>query len=256
MEPIELDRMDSTPLYRQLARVLRDRIGSGAFQPGDRLPTEQALSRELDLSLSTVRGAYAELVEEGLVVRRAGRGSFVAEPRINRSLGGIYNFTTEMEQLGKTPGTRVLSFERREASDEEADALETAPGAEVFELVRLRLADGEPLLLERSCVPVAICPELEEADVEGSLYEALGRLAGVNPGSAHEVHEVVLLGVEEAELLGRTPGAPAFLVTRITRTDMGVPFEYSTAFAPGDATRYVMDLAPGSVSVAKAHDLA
>ncbi|MCH3967886.1 MAG: GntR family transcriptional regulator [Atopobiaceae bacterium] len=247
----DLDQASSTPLYRQLADVLRSRIGAGRLTEGDRLPTEQSLSRDLGIGVSTVRGAYALLVDEGLVIRRAGRGSFVSHPKLDRDLHGLYNFTTEVRLMGMEPSSELLDFHEEAAGTDMAAVLGIHPTDIVYRVVRVRRADGRPLLLERSCVPEVRCPGLTRADVEGSLYEAIVRRSGVALASAHEVHEASVLTADEAATLNRKAGSATFRITRQASDVHGKVCERCEVVAPGDATRYVMDLGMDGSTAAK-----
>jgi GntR family transcriptional regulator len=249
----DLDEFSSTPLYQQIASRIRDEITSGSLGVGDRLPTENSLSHELGVGVSTVRSAYAALVREGLVTRRAHKGSFVSSPELGRQLDGLYSFTSETRRLGKEPSSQTVRFETAAPPDKIRGALGMARDERAFEVVRLRLADGRPLMLETSYIPVRICPDLKASDVEGSLYARLTELSGLAPAEAHEVHEAVSLSKEQARLLGRSEGDPAFLITRVTRNVRGETFEYCVSICPGDGTRYEMTLRPDGTNVVKTH---
>lgn len=248
---VNLDKYSATPLYQQLASGLRNQISSGELAVGTPLPTENALSEALGIGVSTVRSAYALLVKEGLVARRPRRGSFVSSPELGRQLDGLYSFTSETRRMGKEPGTKVISFKSVDPDQKVRKSLGLTPSEKVFEIRRLRLADGSPIMLETSSIPTRFCPSLTEKDVEASLYESITRLTGSAPAEAHEIHEVVSLSKEEAALLDRKAGAPAFLITRTTSDPHGTVFEHCVSVCPGDTTRYEMTLRPGGTDVAK-----
>jgi len=251
IDSVTLDEYSSIPLYQQLASSLRDKISSGELDVGAPLPTENALSQALGVGVSTVRSAYALLVKEGLVTRRPRRGSFVSSPELGRQLDGLYSFTSETRRLGKVPGTKVVSFKVIEPGAVVRKKLGLVPGEKVFEARRLRLADGSPIMLETSSIPTRCCPTLTEADVESSLYESITRLSGSAPAEAREVHEAVTLTKEEAKLLGRKAGNPAFLIRRTTRNARGEVFEHCVSICPGDSTCYEMTLRPDGTDVTK-----
>ena len=115
---IKLDQFSPTPLYRQVAEGLRDRIVSGELAVGTALPTENTISEALGIGISTVRCAYATLVKEGLVTRRPRRGSFVSSPELARQLDGLYSFSSETRRLGRVPSTKVISFTETTPSPE------------------------------------------------------------------------------------------------------------------------------------------
>lgn len=251
----DIDDTNPTPIYQQLASVIREKIASHELVEGARLPTETSLSRTLGIGVSTVRSAYSLLVDEGLVSRRAGRGSFVSTPVLNRKLPSLYNFTSEIRELGRTPVSKVIKFEVGKPSVEAVRELEITESTPVFHIQRVRCAGSDSLVLENVTLPVGRYPELTAQDLEGSLYEALAEHGYDAPTTAHEVHEAVVLSRQDAELLGRRPGEPAFRVTRTSYDLLKVPVEYAVNIAPGDRTRYVMDLGVDGTSVSKTHQL-
>src|SRR4051794_4397142 len=173
----------SPPLYHRVYRQLAKEIESGALLPGDRLPSERSLCDELGVSRATVRRAIEELAGDGLVESR-GRGSFVT----GDALVEPANTLISPSELGRSRGlgasARVLSGDVRPATIDEAEAFGIAPGAEVFELRRVRMLDGLPISLDLNRVALRLAPGLLELDfTRASLYEALER-AGHPPARA------------------------------------------------------------------------
>ena len=152
---------DSLPLYLQLASLIRRCISSGLLKPGDHLPSEAELCRHFTISRSTVRQALKELEEQGLILRRQGLGSFVAEPKLYRRSENIYSFTSEAAAMGRKPGSRLLSFEVLRPSAEIRRLMEIGDeSVEVYRFTRIRLVDEVPLMLETSYYPCYIYPGL------------------------------------------------------------------------------------------------
>lgn len=247
----ELDLDSSAPLYKQLAALIKQKIDERQLPVGQKLQTEQDLSKELGVSISTVRNAYALLVKEGLVTRRAGRGSFVSRLKLSRSLVNIYNFTEEIRALGRTPSSDVLVFRIRKPSDDIAKALGIPQTDAVYEIERVRRADGNPILLETSYIPVALCPNLTDKDAEGSLYEGMMREMNSGLAGAHEIHEASVLSKQEAHTLERMPGEGTFRITRLTINTRGETCEYCLGVAPGDQTRYTIELGANGTKAKK-----
>ena len=143
-----INRHSKLPLYHQLYEILRGSILSGHWQPGDMLPPESELIAQYEVSRTTVRQVLDMLVNEGLIYRQRGRGTFVAHPTVEQSLVRIISFTDDMRQRGCMPGTQVLFSGLVPAPAEIAEKLEIEEGAELARLDRLRLADGEPMSIE------------------------------------------------------------------------------------------------------------
>jgi GntR family transcriptional regulator len=202
------------PLYHRVYRQIAREIESGTLQPGDRLPSERWFCDELGVSRATVRRALEELVADGMVESR-GRGSFVT----GDALVEPPNTLMSLSELGRSRGldasADVLGADVRAATIDEADAFGIAPGAELFELRRLRMLDGLPISIDHNRVPLRLLPDALELDFAGaSLYEALER-AGHAPGRADYELEAREADAPEAELLGLAPGAPVLFATTV-----------------------------------------
>src|SRR5262250_1834971 len=146
---ITIDRTSPVPLYFQLAQHFEATIRSGALKVGSRLENEVQLAERLGLSRPTVRAAFQYLSNKGLVVRKRGAGTLVANERIDRNveLTSLYD---DLALAGRSPATKVLLAEVTHASEQVADALALPEGARVLSLERIRLADGEPMALMRN----------------------------------------------------------------------------------------------------------
>ena len=140
------------PLHHQVYLDLRAALEAGEWRPGDQLPPERELAARYGCSLITVRRALMELTREHRLERTRGRGTFVTRPPIELELDGAMSFTEEMQVRGRDPQTRVVSSRTKPADPPVAAALGLPAEAPVFYLERLRLADGEPLLLEEVCL--------------------------------------------------------------------------------------------------------
>ena len=230
------------PLHHQVYLDLRAALDASEWRPGDRLPTERDLASRYGCSLITVRRALGELTREQRLERTRGRGTFVLRPRIDRDFAGERSFTEEMQDRGLDPSTRLVAARPESAGEAVAHALGLELGSPTLYLERLRMADGEPLLLEQVHLPAERFPGLLASDLEhGSLYDLLTERYGVQVARAREVLEPVLLRAREARLLGRRPGTPALLIEGIASTAEGMPVELGRTFVRGDRTRYYVE---------------
>ena len=164
------DARNVTPLYLQLARNLATAIHCGVWSAGEALPSERTLSDSIGVSRITARKAIELLVEQGLIRRARGAGSFIT-PRVEDPLSRLTGFTKKMEQRGFTPDSVWLAREVRPAHREEIVQLGLSPGASVTSLRRLRRADGTVMAVEHSTLPVSIVPDPQAIDT--SLYTYL-----------------------------------------------------------------------------------
>ena len=142
------------PLYHQLKLVLLKDIEQGMYKPGGRLPSESELIRQYGVSRITVRQALDELEAEGRVVRRHGKGTYVAEAPIEQELVRLTDFVEDMQQAGQNPSSRVLAFVHEPAGPAISKALHTASGTEVVRVDRLRLAEGRPIAYDTTWLPL------------------------------------------------------------------------------------------------------
>jgi GntR family transcriptional regulator len=230
------------PLHHQVYVDLRRAIDSGEWRPGDRLPPERELAVRYGCSLITVRRALTELARERRLERTPGRGTFVQRARIDRDLADEKSFTEEMQVRGFDPETRLIAARPESAGEAVAHALRLELGSPTLYLERLRLADGEPLLLEQVHLPAEQFPGLLASDLEhNSLYDLLTQRYDTHITRARETLEPVLLRAREARLLARPARSPALLVEGIAFTNAGVRVEFGRTYVRGDRTRYYVE---------------
>ncbi len=230
------------PLHHQVYLDLKAALDAHEWKPGEQVPTERELAERYGCSLITIRRALGELVREQRLERTRGRGTFVLHPRIDRDFEGHLSFTDEMRLRGMEPATQLIAARPESASVAVAAALALEPGSPIIYLERLRLADGEPLLLEQVNLPAERFPGLLASDLErGSLYDLLADRYGTRVAKARELLEPILLPAREARLLRRKRGAPALLIEGIAATLDGTPVEFGRTYVRGDRTRYYVE---------------
>ena len=230
------------PLHHQVYVDLRSSLDSGELKVGERLPPERELAQLYGCSLITIRRALDELSREGRLGRQQGRGTFVLPPRLDRDIGAAMSFTEEMQRRGLDPETRLLAARPEAASETVAAALQLEPGSPTLYLERLRLAGGEPLLLEMVHLPAERFPGLLASDLEhNSLYDVLTERYQAPVLRAREALEPVLLPAREAGLLGTKARSLALLVEGIAFTRNDVPVEFGRTYVRGDRTRYYVE---------------
>ena len=145
----KLSMSSDVPLYSQLVGIIKQNISAGVLTIGELLPSEAELCRAFDISRNTVRQAIGELEDAGLVVRKRGKGTFVADPNNNRR-GVRYSFTTEVSSLGKTPSSTLVDFGVVIHTRAICQRMDLQEGTPVYCFTRVRNVDGEPLILETS----------------------------------------------------------------------------------------------------------
>ncbi len=228
-----LEKTSPLPLYFQLQERLRAAIEAGEIEPGAQIPSEGELCRRYDVSHATVKQALGNLVNQQLLYRVRGKGTFVAEPRVQKGPRKLQSFTEEMHALGYLVSSRVLEASVVPANTVIAGKLRMNEGESATLVRRLRLASDRPIALQSAYLPAARCPGLIHEDLSGSLYERLRRY-GLRPALAHETYTAVVLGQDEAELLDMVPGSPALRCERVSRSTDGQPIEYVQSVMRGD----------------------
>jgi GntR family transcriptional regulator len=225
-------------LVEEARRRLMDLISTGALRPGDRLGTERELALRLSVSRSTLRQVLAVLAESGIIRRVPGRagGTFVAHGKVDRDLSVIVGLPEYLRRQGFLAGTQVLSATMTGADETTAGHLSIPVGSLVVEIVRIRLADGTPLSLERARFPADLVPGLLDRPLGGSLYDLLERSYGIRPDEVVEHLEVAEAAADESALLGVSLGAPLLAITRTSSTESGRPFELSYDLFRSDRT--------------------
>jgi GntR family transcriptional regulator, N-acetylglucosamine utilization regulator len=228
-------RNSPLPRYFQLKEILRERIRSGEWKPGELIPSERELSEKYGISRMTARQAITDLVNEGIFYREQGKGTFVSQRKITQQLIHLTGFTEDIRARGQRPGTKVLSAMMHPADEESAEKLRINQGTPIFRLQRLRLADDEPLAIELSQISFKGCEKLLEEDLEhNSLYRLLEAKYGISLMEADQELEAGLTGSEEAQLLKISIARPVLFTRRVTYTDRNQPIEYAKAVYCGN----------------------
>ncbi|MBP1848134.1 GntR family transcriptional regulator [Rhizobium petrolearium] len=243
------------PLVYQLSEIFRLKIANGELQPNDPFPTEEQISKTYGVSRMTVRLALAKLVNEGFIRRQQGVGSFVnpkglvradeVQP-VTRDMSDVKSTTNILESAGKIVGTKVLTFSLDKPAPRIAEQLDISEAEHVFHFERLRLADGEPVVLEKIWIPERICSTLSKADVEGSVYRVLADRFGLNVMAAHQALRAEIADEALASVLGVAAGAPIMRVAGVSYTDAGTPVEVEESWFRSDMMEFIIEL--GSLS--------
>ncbi|MDE1997127.1 MAG: GntR family transcriptional regulator [Rhizobiaceae bacterium] len=232
------------PLYKRLAQALTGLIQEGLLKPGTALPPERDLAEGLQVGRVTVRTAYRDLLSTGILESRHGSGTFVSQrvERFEQSLWRLSSFSADMRSRGREPAARILARTVGTPAPEESFLLGLSLDEPVLRLDRLRLADDQPLAIERAVVPIKFLGE--DAVSEGSLYDALAR-NGFKPVRALQRLTAVTLDPSSASILDVKAGAPALLIERISRLEDQRVVEYTRSHYRGDAYDFVAELRIG-----------
>lgn len=238
----DLARTTDEPSHARIERWLAGVLAGSAVAEGDKLPPEAELAGALGVSRMTLRQALGELEARGLVQRRRGRagGTFVSRPRIEVDLTGLRGFTEQMRRANVRPGARIVSAKLVSSPAGVAKALDLAPGQRVYQVLRVRSADREPLALEETYLAARDFPGLLKHRLTGSLYKLMDQVYGLAPHTAREWLEPTVCDEEHARLLATPAGTALMLVTRTAYTESGQPVEHAYDRYRADRTRIAL----------------
>ena len=223
----------SSPLYKQLIMKLRSDIASGVYPVHSRIPTEQELCDTYQVSRVTVRKALTELTQEGLLKRHQGKGTFVSIPRIRRDLRDINSFNYTCRMMHCTPSTQLLHAAVVPAMPEDyAELLLDEENAQVVEIVRLRLADDMPVMLEFNRFPLSFSWLLNN-DLHGSLYELLHEHQFDAAQATHDI-SLCYASPSQARHLGVAAGDALLSLHEVIFDQNGRPLHTSQQYIRGD----------------------
>ncbi len=214
---IPLAARGSKPMHVAIAEHLAAAIRAGRLGVGERLLPERELSGRLGVSRMTVRQALGELEHDGLVRRVVGRagGTFVSEPAAGGGSAEIDGLSATLRRGGAASGVELVSVDVEPVRRRTADALALKKSDRVVVIVRMRLAGGKPLAIERTSLPVRLFPDIEDLDLGGSLHDLMDDGFGLRPVRAVERLEIVEARSADARALGVRRDAPLFFVERI-----------------------------------------
>ncbi|MEA2418874.1 MAG: GntR family transcriptional regulator, N-acetylglucosamine utilization regulator [Thermoleophilaceae bacterium] len=254
---LSVRRDSAIPYYEQLKQVLVSQLASGEYQPGDSLPSEHELCDTYGVSRTVVRQALGDMVNDGLLYRMRGKGTFVAKPKLREQfIESTVGFFEDLTSRGHVVESRVISCERVQPSAQVADALELAEGMPCIELIRLRSVNHEVVAFTKSYLPLIsdrFFEDLRATDLARvSLYRYLEERWGVLIESGHRSLEATVATGLLAQLLEIHTGAPVLAIESIGRDADERVVEYFQAWHRGDRTRLEMDVVRGQVPLVAA----
>lgn len=230
-----LDRQSVKPLHQQMEELIRANLASGEWKAGQMIPSENELGREYGLSRMTVRNVVTKLVQERLLVRIAGKGTFVAEPPIIAKALSYAGIREQLEEMGYEVDTRLLSVGQEIMGEKTAAILGIDPQAPCWVIRRLRSVKGTPLSLHTSCIPVSLCPDLDDKELEKEqLCAILSDHYRLSRHKTIETLESVAANFQEAKWLDVRAGHPLLLLKDYVYDETGKVFEFTKVVFRGE----------------------
>lgn len=229
---------NSEHLYLKLSDALAEQIMDGTLAEGTLLPSERELCQTHGISRTTVRQALQDLSRKGYIKAIHGKGTVVIRPQIRQELRSIYSFDEDMRRLGKRPETQIMDFVKIEPTGNVATMMKLPAGESVYRIMRLRLVDEEPMLLETNYLPCNRFPDFTRQMLEHqSLYRVLTSQYGLNIDVAEETFEPILLRPIESQMLHTDQSALGMLIERISYEN-GKVIEISKSVSPASKFKH------------------
>jgi GntR family transcriptional regulator len=238
-EELKIDHNHRVAMYYQIEENLKSLYKSGRLRPGIMLPSEWELSDIYQVSRLTVRQALKELEGQGLIKRKPGIGTFVSSPTSTNLYPSKLGFSQKIRNMGKEPSSKTIGLQRITGNEEVCEKLNLPAGSEVIELVRIRYADKEPIMLETAYLSAKMFPKLTETSLgEGSLYDYLTKEYNIVVASVEQTLYPMLLTKEQAKLLESEEKAPAMHSEVLAFTKDQVVVDYSISVLNGENSRF------------------
>lgn len=237
-----IDKTSPIPIYHQLEENIRSQILAGELKPNEPIPSERDYCDQYQISRMTVRQALSNLVNEGLLYRKKGTGTFVNEHKLNQSLNGLTSFSEEMIARGLSPSSDILSFGTVPASRSVAKKLEIDIKEPVLKIERIRLADQAPMAIETAYMPVALTAGLTEEMARDSIYHFIEKHLSLKISEAVQEIEAIIASEDEARHLKIEKGSPVLKIRMVSYLEDHTPFEYVDSSFRADRYRFYAQL--------------
>lgn len=241
----KIDYSGSIPIYLQLATQTRMHIKYGILKPGEKMPPEKDICQILNISRTTVQKAMNLLVDQGLLLRYRGKGTFVSLQKYSRTFSHLYNFSNDMIVIGVNPSSQVLKQEVIDVKgtyiQEQLELFGTHTRA--FHLKRVRCANDEPVLIEDTYLPYFLCQKIEVYDfAKLSLYETLKDRYNLEPSNAIERLQAIIIPLREQKILSCKNTTVGYRIQRTARLNSNIIYEFTVSITRADICSYQFKL--------------
>lgn len=237
-----IDKNSPIPIYHQLEENIRELIETGQLKAGDVLPSEREYAEVNGISRMTVRQAITNLVNDRLLYRVKGKGTFVMEKKFEQSLQGLTSFTEDMKARGMESSNKLLDFEIIPADLKLAKELGIQEHGPVYEIKRIRSAQNIPMALERTYISANLIKGITEEIVEDSLYDYIENTLQLKIANGFQVIEASLANEEEVKHLEIPKDSPILIMQRTTNLDDQTVFEIVKSSYRADRYKFMIDL--------------
>ncbi|MCM3456648.1 GntR family transcriptional regulator [Heyndrickxia oleronia] len=235
-----INKESPIPIYYQIQEHIRKNIKQQKWKKGEAIPSERILTEQFEVSRMTIRQAVQGLVDEGILTRKRGSGTYVSNEKVEQPLKVITSFTKLMEQRGKKAASNITDFYIRKPTETEAHQLNIDADTDVYHIERIRLGDEIPIAIETSIVPVKLAEGLTKEDIQHSLYEFIEVKKGYPLGDAKQSIEAIAANKQTASQLDIPVDSPILQIERVAYLKNGVPLEYVRSQYAGSRFKFYL----------------
>ncbi|RLV02903.1 GntR family transcriptional regulator [Streptococcus iniae] len=228
------------PAYIKIHDAIKKDIDNGVWPIGDRLPSERDLSEHFQVSRMTLRQAVTLLVEEGILERRIGSGTYVASHRVQEKMRGTTSFTEIVHSQGKPPSSKLLSYQKQLASDTEIKELNLQKTDYVIRMERVRYADKLPLVYEVASIPEKYITNVKRQDITEHFFKTMVA-NGYEIGKSRQTIYAKTASERVANYLAVSRGHAILALTQVSYFTNGNPFEYVRSQYVGDRFEFYLE---------------
>lgn len=230
-----------SPVYIQIHNQLRENIENGHWKVGQKIPAERELAAEFGVSRMTLRQAIQTLVDEGVLERRVGSGTFVASRKVQDKMAGVTSFTELMIAAGKKPSSKTISYHLTTPSQSEIERLKLEPDERVLRMERIRYGNEIPICYEVATVPAKLVENFSKTEITSSFYRTLEKKANLYPGHAVQWASAISATEKIAEYLRIRRGDALLHLIQLSYLQDGRPFEYVHTQYVGSRFEFVLE---------------
>lgn len=228
------------PIYVRIHNQIRQDIAANKWHIGQRIPSERDLAQQFQVSRMTIRQAIQTLVDEGILHRKLGSGTYIASRKVQEKMSGTTSFTDIMLSQGKKPSSKLVSYYLTDPTSSEKEQLQLDSTIKILRMERIRLADGVPICFDITSIPADIIASIGRPEIVRSLYHALEK-NGYHLGHAFQTVSAMLASEKVSDLLRIKRGASILRLRQVTMLDNGRPFEYVRAQYAGERFEFYLE---------------
>ena len=228
------------PAYIRIHDAIKKEIAGGVWEIGQRLPSERDLADDYEVSRMTLRQAITLLVEEGILERRVGSGTYVASHRVQEKMRGTTSFTEIVRSQGKTPSSQLISYQRKPANETEIQQLQLKATDTVVRMERVRFADNVPLVFEVASIPEKLIQSFNQEDITEHFFQTLTD-NGYEIGKSQQTIYAKNASERVANYLKVPKNHAVLALTQVSYFTDGRPFEYVHSQYVGDRFEFYLE---------------